>query len=85
MQRALDTAAILALLAFTVALPHLPMFGRGVEAMVRADVAAAVVDRDDLGRPMPDLTLTELDGAAFRLADLRGVRVLLTFERSLDW
>ena len=85
MLRALATAGILALLAFTIALPHLSMFGRGVEAAVRADVAAAVIDGDDLGRRMPDLTLTELDGAPFRVADLSGKRVLITFERSLDW
>ena len=85
MLRVLATAGILALMAFTLALPHLPMLGRGVEAAVRADVAAAVIDGDDLGRPMPDFALTELDGAPFRLADLRGKRVLITFERSLDW
>ncbi len=85
MPRVLATLGILALLAFTVALPHLSMFSRGTEAAVRADIVAAVIDGDDLGRPMPDLTLTELDGAPLRLADLRGKRVLITFERSLDW
>jgi cytochrome oxidase Cu insertion factor (SCO1/SenC/PrrC family) len=85
MLRALATAGILALLAFTVALPHLSMFGRGTEAAVRADIVAAVIDGDDLGRPMPDFSVRELDGAPFRLADLRGKRVLITFERSLDW
>ena len=85
MLRLLATTGILLLLAFTIALPHLAMFGRGTEAVVRSDVAAAVIDADDLGRPMPDFPLTELDGAPFRLADLRGKRVLITFERSLDW
>ena len=72
MLRALASAGILALLAFTIALPHLSMFGRGADAVVRADVAAAVIDGDDLGRPMPDFALTELDGdGRVRFADVR--------------
>ena len=38
-----------------------------------------------IGKRLPDLALLDLDGEPFRLADLRGHRVLLTFERSCDW
>jgi peroxiredoxin len=38
-----------------------------------------------VGEPMPDFALADLDGEIVRLSDLRGHRVLLTFERSLDW
>jgi len=49
---------------------------------VRADAPAASVR---VGEPFPDVTLADLSGAPVRVADFRGKRVLLTFERSLDW
>jgi cytochrome oxidase Cu insertion factor (SCO1/SenC/PrrC family) len=80
--RALATAAIAALLALDLALPALPIFHRGTEPRVRDDVPGALTG---VGQLMPDFTLPDLDGVPVRLADLRGQRVLLTFERSVDW
>jgi len=34
---------------------------------------------------MPDFEAVDFDGRRFRLSELRGKRVLLTFERSVDW
>jgi cytochrome oxidase Cu insertion factor (SCO1/SenC/PrrC family) len=81
--RWLATAAIGALLLVAVALPGLPGMGQGVEpGAVRADVADAV---GRVGERLPDFELLDLEGEPVRLSDLRGHRVLLTFERSLDW
>jgi len=38
-----------------------------------------------LGEKMPDFSLVDLDGRGIQLSDLLGHRVLLTFERSVDW
>jgi hypothetical protein len=38
-----------------------------------------------VGEPFPDVALADLSGAPVRIGDFRGHRVLLTFERSLDW
>ena len=38
-----------------------------------------------VGPAMLDFHLTDLDGQPVRLSDFRGERVILTFERSLDW
>ncbi len=82
MLRWLATAAIALLFALSVALPWTGIGRRGNEAAARAEVpgAAGVV-----GHPFPELELRDLEGEAVRLADLRGRRVLLTFERSVDW
>jgi cytochrome oxidase Cu insertion factor (SCO1/SenC/PrrC family) len=82
MGRWLAAAAIAALFALNAALPHLPGLRQGRESRVRADAPAAVAR---VGEPLPDLELRDLDGRPVRLADFRGERVLLTFERSVDW
>ena len=82
MLRWLATAAIAALLLLNLLLPSTPIGRRGTEAKLRADIpgAAGVV-----GERLPDFTLPDLEGRPVRLADFRGRRVLLTFERSVDW
>jgi cytochrome oxidase Cu insertion factor (SCO1/SenC/PrrC family) len=82
MGRWLATAGIAALFALNLALPSLPIAKQGAEASVRSEASDAVAAP---GRPLPAFELVDLDGAPIRLADLRGHRVLLTFERSLDW
>lgn len=83
MGRILASLGILALLALALAEPHLPGLRQGVEpGRVRADDPHAVAR---VGEPMPDVELRDLDGAPVRLSDFRGRRVLLTFERSVDW
>jgi hypothetical protein len=82
MLRLLATFSILLLLGLGLALPSTPLGRRGREAAARQDVATAV---PAIGDPFPDLVLRELDGAPLRVAGLRGRRVVLTFERSVDW
>ena len=79
--RILATFAIVALLALDLALPSTDVGRRGVSA-ARDDVATAT---PALGAPMPDFLLVDLDGRTLRASDLLGHRVLLTFERSVDW
>ena len=82
MLRWLATAAIAALLVLNLALSSLEIFHRGTDAEARADVegAAGVV-----GQRLPNFTLPDIDGVPVTLSDLRGHRVVLTFERSVDW
>ena len=82
MLRWLATIAVLALLALDFVLPGTSMGRRGTEAAVRSDVPGAV---GAIGERLPDFTLPDLDGVPVRLFDLRGSRVILTFERSVDW
>ena len=79
--RSLATLAIAALLALDLALPATPIGRRGTSAG-RDDVPAALAK---LGGTLPDFALVDLDGRALRPSDLLGHRVLLTFERSVDW
>ena len=80
--RTVGTVVIGLLLVLAISLPWLPIGRRGSEAAVRMDAADAV---GSLGQTLPDFLLYDLDGEPVRLADFRGQRVLLTFERSLDW
>ena len=82
MLRWLATLVIAALLALAVGLPSLHAMRRGNEARVRTEVAAAAALE---GQPFPDIALPDVDGEMVRISDLRGHRVLLTFERSVDW
>ncbi|MEE8165134.1 MAG: redoxin domain-containing protein [Myxococcota bacterium] len=75
------TIALLSLLGLNVMLPWTSLGRRGTEALVRADVESHVV----LGQPLPELELVGLDGRAYSRGDFLGHRVLLTFERSVDW
>lgn len=79
--RLLATLGIVLLLALDLSLPYQDIGRRGVSA-ARDDVPAAV---PKLGEKMPDFALQDLDGRTIRPADLLGHRVLLTFERSVDW
>ena len=81
MGRAAGAIGILLLLALNLALPY-TAGRRGSEAAVRMDAPGAV---GRVGETLPDFELPDLDGEPVRLADFRGHRVVLTFERSLDW
>ena len=80
--RILATVVIVGLLGFDFMLPRFEMLQQGRDPVARADAAAAVVVVDE---PMPDFTLPDLDGVPVTLSSLQGHRVLLTFERSVDW
>ena len=82
MLRWLATIAIASLLLLDLFLPSMPLGRRGNEALLRADVPGAV---GAVGERLPAFRLDDLEGRPVRLADFRGRRVLLTFERSVDW
>jgi hypothetical protein len=79
--RILGTLALLALLALNLTLPSTSIGRRGTEAAARADIDSQIA----LGRSLPELELLGLDGRVYSREDLLGQRVLLTFERSVDW
>jgi hypothetical protein len=80
--RGLATLLILGLLGLNAFLPSTSLGRRGVEARQRSDIEGAY---GEIGGYLPDLAFTDIDGRAVRLSDYRGERVLLTFERSVDW
>ena len=81
MLRWLASAVIVALMALDLFVPQTSLGRRGTETVVRADQESQLA----LGTALPALDLVDLDGAEIDLATLRGHRVLLTFERSVDW
>jgi peroxiredoxin len=82
MGRILGTLVILALLVLAIGLPYTSLGRRGSEAAPRRDAPDAV---GTVGERLPKLSLEDLDGKPVSLADFRGQRVVLIFERSLDW
>lgn len=82
MLRWLATAVIVLLLALAVFVPWTSLGRRGAEAAVREEAPTATLA---VGDRLPNFTLIDLEGEAFQMADFRGKRVLLTFERSVDW
>ena len=82
MLRWLATASIAALLVLVWMLPNTSIGRRGSDGTLRSDAAAAIPRE---GSRLPDFELNDIDGSPIRLADFRGKRVLVTFERSLDW
>ena len=79
--RGLATLVLLALLALTWILPTHEMSARGADAQVRTDFDAELA----IGTRLPPLELVGLDGQVYSREDLEGHRILLTFERSVDW
>ena len=82
MLRWLGSLMIVALLALNWAMPSTKMGRRGADPDPRADIESATLR---VGAMMPNLDLTTIDGTRLRLSDFRGKRVLITFERSVDW
>ncbi len=80
--RILATLVIVTLLGVDWALPRLDMSRMGRDPVARSDVRSAV---PEVGQPLPDFTLPDIDGVPVTLSELQGYRVLLTFERSVDW
>ncbi len=82
MLRLAATLGISALLLLVVLLPSTDIGRRGSETRVRSDVEDI---EGSIGTYLPAFSLEHLDESRFELADLRGHRVLLVFERSVDW
>jgi hypothetical protein len=79
--RGLASLVVIGLFAVNMMLPTAAMTARGSENRVRADVETQLA----IGRTLPELELFGLDGRRVTREDLLGHRVLITFERSVDW
>ena len=79
--RSIATLFLFGLLVLNLMLPSTSIGRRGTEAAARTDFQTEVV----LGRTLPELSLVGLDGRTYSREDLLGHRVLITFERSVDW
>ncbi len=79
--RALATLVLVGLLGLNLAMPGSSMSHRGAENKVRNDVTSRLL----VGQKLPELKLVDFDGRSITREDLLGHRVLLTFERSVDW
>jgi len=82
MGRVLAAVGIVLLFVLNLALPYTPLGRRGTDTQLHFDVPGA---RGELGQLLPAFTLLDLEGSPVRISDFRGKRVLLTFERSIDW
>ncbi len=80
--RIVGTLVIVLLFVLNWMLPSTGLGSRGYDDEVRRDVAAEPIR---IGEQLPDATLHTLQGVPVGLSDLRGNRVLLVFERSIDW
>ncbi len=79
--RSLATLVLFGLLGLNWMLPTLEVSARGSDAQIRTDFDAKLA----IGNRLPPLELVGLDGQIYSREDLEGHRVLLTFERSVDW
>ena len=82
MLRALATVVIVALMLLNWMLPSTDLGRRGTDDQARVDVESTPIR---VGSPLPDAMLADLNAQPIDLASLRGKRVLLVFERSVDW
>lgn len=82
MLRALATIVIVALFIVNWMLPSTSLGLRGPDDVARLDVDSMTIE---VGARLPDATLLDLRGLPVELSALRGSRVLLIFERSVDW
>ena len=82
MTRWIWTIVILAVGLLVIVSPGTDIGRRGSEAAARNEAPSGWAS---VGQPLPALALQHLDGTPFDLTSLAGHRVLLTFERSVDW
>ncbi|HIF94574.1 MAG: hypothetical protein ABGX04_13765 [Myxococcales bacterium] len=79
--RSLATLVLMGLLGLNLGLPTSSMTYRGSEDKIRNDVTSELL----VGQSLPPLGLIDFDGQSVTREDLLGHRVLMTFERSVDW
>jgi cytochrome oxidase Cu insertion factor (SCO1/SenC/PrrC family) len=82
MIRWISTVAIALLIALVVGVQSTPIGRRGSEMHTRSEAPGALLA---IGDAFPALALQNLDGTPFDVSSLQGHRVLITFERSVDW
>ena len=76
------TAFIVALFVLNLALPNTSIGRRGVDPEPRRDVPGSFGEN---GTPLPKFHLVNINGDVIKSTELLGHRVLLIFERSVDW
>jgi hypothetical protein len=79
--RGLASLALIGLFVLNLMMPSSAMLVRGNDLQVRADKTSRLM----IGERLPELSLVGFDGSEYTREDLLGHRVLLTFERSVDW
>jgi len=79
--RGLASLVVIGLFALNLMLPTFASTARGSENRVRMDIESRLA----VGRRLPELELFAFDGRRVTREDLLGHRVLITFERSVDW
>ena len=79
--RGLASLVVVGLFALNMLLPISAIGARGRENLVREDVETHLA----IGQALPELNLFDFDGRRYSREDLLGHRVLITFERSVDW
>ena len=79
--RALASLLVLGLLGINMLLPRAAVTARGSENLVRSDFESRLA----IGQKLPELELVTFDGRRVTRDDLLGHRLLITFERSVDW
>ena len=79
--RGLASVVVVGLFILNMMLPTAAVTARGSENRVRQDIETELA----IGRKLPELELFGLDGRRVTGEDLLGHRVLITFERSVDW
>ncbi len=82
MGRVLAAVGIVLLFVLNLALPYTSLGRRGTDTQLHFDVPGV---RGEVGQLLPTFTLLDLEGSPVSVSDFRGKRVLLTFERSIDW
>jgi len=80
--RVLGSLVIVALFGLNWMLPRTDLGRRGASSEIRQDVTVAGIS---VGARLPHATLMDLAGEPVSLSELRGQRLLLVFERSVDW
>ncbi len=82
MMRILASGVIGLLFVLNLALPSTDIGRRGNEAQARMEAEGSL---GAIGTRLPEFSLRDLSGNPVSSESLRGHRVLLTFERSVDW
>ncbi len=82
MIRWIATILLAAGIVLVIAAPSTPIGRRGSETAARQEAPQSLLA---IGDTVPPLALQHLDGTPFDLSSLQGHRVLITFERSVDW
>ena len=82
MLRWIATAIIALLFVLNLALPSTSIGRRGADPEPRRDVPGHF---GVIGTPLPKFHLVSISGDVIKSSELLGHRVLLIFERSVDW